>query len=271
MSNVAEFLHGVQLPTMPEVAVSLIKSLSDEYTPLEKIAQSISKDPALTAKLIRLANSARFGLPRKVSSIDDAIAMVGLNPVRTLALAACMSSAFPNPPGLNRDQLWKESMACAGYAQWLAFATGGDAQQAWLTGLMVRLGEIIVAQKSPQLVQQIEQLPHFPGGRWEREQGLLGFTECQITSELAKLWQFPAEVVTALAATNRPLDIKPFCKLAGIVHVATLLAEIGIEQKKSPQETVQDLPLEVLKALQLSTDWVETHLPDIATFTDTEL
>ena len=105
MSNVAEFLHGVQLPTMPEVAVSLIKSLSDEYTPLEKIAQSISKDPALTAKLIRLANSARFGLPRKVSSIDDAIAMAGLNPVRTLALAACMSSAFPNPPGLNRDQL----------------------------------------------------------------------------------------------------------------------------------------------------------------------
>jgi HD-like signal output (HDOD) protein len=271
MSKVSEFIDGVHLPTMPEVATSLIKTLNDEDTPFERVANAIRKDPALTAKLIRLANSARFGLSRKISSIDDAITMVGLSQVRTLALAACMSTAFPTTPGLNREEIWKESMACAGYAHWLTRAIGGDAQQAWLTGFMVRLGEIIMAQKSPQLMPQIEQLPHHPGGRWEREESLLGFSECQVSAELAKAWQFPAEVVAALMATDHPMETKPFNKLAAVIHIAELLAEIGVEEPRSAKETIEQLPKEVLQALQIQPDWMEAHLPDIATLTDTQL
>jgi HD-like signal output (HDOD) protein len=269
MSGIAEFFQNVQLPTMPEVAHTLIRTLNDEDVPVEKVRNAISKDPSLTVKLIRLANSARFGLPREVSSVDDAITMVGLNQVRTLSLAACMSDAFPVASGLNRAQFWNESMACAGFSMWIARAVGADAQQAWLTGFMIRLGELIIAQNEPAKLLEIERLPHQPGGRWEREARLIGFTEGQISAELARRWNFPKEVVLALETSSDPIATKPFCRLGGIVHIAMLLAEIAVEQKMTAEETIDALPADVLKHLQLDLDWLKSHLPDVATFTDT--
>ena len=73
MPKVSEFFENVQLPTMPDVARDLIATMRDDDIPFEKVRSAISRDPALTAKLIRLANSARFGLPRQVASLDDAI------------------------------------------------------------------------------------------------------------------------------------------------------------------------------------------------------
>lgn len=269
MPALAAFLQEVKLPTMPEVAHSLILTLHDDDIPFEKVRTAISKDPSLTAKLVRMANSARFGLPRQVSSLDDAINMVGLNQVRTLALAACMTGSFADAPGVDRQEFWKESMACAGYAQWLARALGTDVQQSWLTGFMVRLGELIIAQKAPSEIVEIERLPHLPGGRWQREQSLLGFTEGQITAELARQWKFPDEVVRALETASDPLASPSFCRLGAIVHVATLLAEIAVGPKASVAETIGALPDELLQALQLDPGWLADHLPDPAVFTDT--
>lgn len=268
MPTIADYFQSVQLPTMPEVAQLLIRSLNEDELPFEKVRAAISRDPALTVKLIRLANSARFGLQRKVSSVDDAITMVGLNQVRTLCLAACMSDSFPMAPGLNRKEFWKESMACAGFAHWLARTIGADAQQAWLTGFMIRLGELIIAQKDPAKLQEIEQLPHAPGGRWERETRLVGFSEGEVAAELAQRWNFPAEVSRGLATSSDPLAHKPFCRLGGIVHIAMLLAEIAVESPTTPEETIDALPADVLKTLQLDHDYLKAHLPDVNTFTD---
>lgn len=269
MPQLSEFFDDIRLPTMPEVAHSLIRTLNEEDVPFEKVRGAISKDPALTAKLIRLANSARFGLPRSVASLDDAITLVGLNQVRTLGLAACMSGAFPVITGMDRQEFWKESMACAGFAQWLARTVGSDVQLSWLTGFMARLGELLIGQKDPVHLQEIERLPHHPGGRWERENHILGFTEGQISAELARRWNFPQDVVRALESSSDPMAGKPFCRLGGIVHIATLLAEIAIEEHKTPEETIDGLPGEVLQALQLQPDWLKSHLPDVAQFTDT--
>jgi HD-like signal output (HDOD) protein len=96
MSQMADFFKSIQLPTMPEVAHELIGTLNDDDAPVSVVRNSIAKDPALTAKLLRLANSARFGVPRSISSIDDAITMGGMGNVRTLALSACLSDAFPD-------------------------------------------------------------------------------------------------------------------------------------------------------------------------------
>ncbi len=67
MANIQEFFENVQLPTIPDVARELIATMKEDDIPFEKVRGAISKDPALTAKLIRLANSARFGLPRQVA------------------------------------------------------------------------------------------------------------------------------------------------------------------------------------------------------------
>ncbi len=265
MTTLAELFQNIKLPTMPEVAQSLIKSLNDDDAPVSVVRNAIIKDPALTVKLLRLGNSAKFGLPRQLSSVDEAITMLGMGQVRTLALSSCLNDAFPVVAGLDRKVFWSESMACAGYAQWLASGLGADAQQAWLAGFMLRLGELSMAQAVPGCLADIEKLPHYPGGRWEREVISVGFTEGQVTAEMAKRWNFPVEIVKGLEHAVDPLAAKPFSRLAGIVHIAELLAEMAPETA----DVVDDLPSELLTKLQVDVPWMRKKLPMMAALTDT--
>ncbi|HEY5801949.1 MAG TPA: HDOD domain-containing protein [Burkholderiaceae bacterium] len=262
MADLSAFFNDVKLPVISEVAHALIRTLDDEDTSAKAVSALIAKDPALTAKLMRLANSARFGSARGVNSLDDAISMAGMAHVRTLALAACFAESFPAMPGLDSDEFWKSSMACAGYAKWLASCIGIDGQDAWLAGMMLRLGELLIYQAAPASFAEIEMQPHLPGGRWEREQRLLGFSEGQITAELGRRWNFPVTIVEAIEHSNDPMAAHPFNQLSGIIHLASLLADTPSDDK----EILDTLPEDVVHALQLDIEWMKPRLPAHSSF-----
>lgn len=262
MPSLIQFFADVKLPTISEVAHALIQSLDDEDTSAKKIALIVARDPALTAKLMRLANSARFGSRRNVSSLDDAISLAGMGHIRTLALAACFAEAFPALPGLDSDEFWKSSMACAGYAKWLASGLGIDGSEAWLAGMMLRLGELLIYQVAPTAFAEIEQLPHLPGGRWEREQRLLGVSEGQITAELGRRWNFPDKIVVALETSFDPMAAHPFSQLGGIIHLASLLADTPSDDP----DILDTLPSDVVAALQLNREWMRSRFPSHESF-----
>ena len=264
MPSIDSFFESVKLPSIPDLAHSLIATLNDEDASIEEVSDLITRDPAISAKLLRLANSAQFGLPRGVGNIDDAIAMVGMNKVRTLALGACLGSSFPSMPGLDTHSFWKTSMACAGYAEWLARKVGADAPMAWLTGMMLRLGELLIAEADPATLQAIEQGPLVPGMRWQREKRLAGFTEGELTAELARRWNFPMQMVQALQRAADPLVEQAYSRLGAIVHIAGLLADTP----NAGPEQVTDLPSDVLLALALEPDWLCQHFPSNADFID---
>ncbi|RCW75704.1 HDOD domain-containing protein [Pseudorhodoferax soli] len=264
MPDIAVFLQSVKLPVMSEVAHALIRTLNDDNASNQEVGAIIARDAALTARLLRLANSASFGLSRRVATLDDAIALVGMGRVRTLGLAASMGDAFPVVDGLSRTEFWHSCMVSAGYGQWLSSQIGLDTSHAWLASMMVRLGELMIAQAQPASLAEIEKLPHPPGGRWERETRLTGFSEGQITAELARRWNFPAEIVHALDAASDPMASKPFDRLAAVVHLAMLLADMP----PGGPEMLDALPAEVVQALQLRTEWMRARFPAPESFID---
>jgi HD-like signal output (HDOD) protein len=264
MSSLDSFFATLQLPTMNEVGQALIRTLNDEDAGVEQVATILSKDPALSAKILRLANSAQFGLARAVSNISEAIALVGMGKVRTLALGSCMNDSFPVIAGLDRKEFWQNCTACAGYAQWLAQRSGQEASSAWLTGLMLRLGELLIAQAQPQTLAEIEKLPHLPGGRWEREQRLVGFSEGQITGELARRWNFPLPMVQALQGAHDPMESHPFSRLAGVLHLAELIAEA----EQPGVEVLDTLPADIVAALKLDLQRLRETFPARESFVD---
>jgi len=264
MSSLDSFFESVKLPSIPEVAHALIKTLNDPDVSFIELRNIIAQDPALCAKLLRLANSAQFGLPRGVGTLDDAMAMVGLSKIRTLSLGTYMDGAFPALPGLNRNDYWKNSMACAGYAQWLADCLHMDTQQAWLTGMMLRLGELLIGQVEPKTLLEIEKLPHLPGGRWEREMRLVGFTEGQITAELARRWNFPMQIVQALQRSAAPLSEQAFSRLGAVVHLAALLADTPY----TGPDMIDSLPLDVVDSFQTDVQWRTAKFPLADSFID---
>lgn len=257
MSSLDSFFTAVTLPTMSEVASALIASLNNEHPSAHELSAIIGKDPALTANLLRLANSAQFGLTRGVSTLGDAIALVGLARIRALAMSACLTAAFPKLPGLDRDAFWQSSTVCAGYAQWLARGVGVDTQVAWLTGMMLRLGEVLIGQVEPEAIERIEQLPMQPGDRWKREIQAVGFTEGQITAELARRWNFPLQIVQGLQRSHEPLREQAYSRLGAVLCIACLLSEMTV----TDHEALASLPVEVLDSLKLDFDWMTTTLP----------
>lgn len=264
MGHIASFLLTTKLPIMPEVAKSLIHTLNSPDADRTDVCNIISKDPALTATLVRMANSAIFGLSRSVTSLDAAVSVVGMAQIRARALSICMGGVFVMPPGLNRLDYWRNSMVCAGYAKWLAGSIGSDDSQAWLTGMMLRLGEIIIGQRKPAMVGPMEMKPCAPGERWAREKALTGFDEGQIMAEIARRWDFPETTVQALDASADPLSTVVFSPLGAMVHLAALLSD----QVAYTTEVLQTLPTAVVQKLHLDIDKLQADLPDPESFSD---
>lgn len=266
MSGISALFKSVALPVMPEVGLALIATLDNEDTPVSKVRELIAKDPTLTVKLLALANSAAFGLPRKVATLDNALSLVGISKLRALALSACLHNAFSIPDGIDGPRFWRYSTDCAGYAQWLCEGLDEgpklDAQKAWLAGLMLRLGELLIGHAFPQTVEEIEEEPSKPGERWLREKRLAGFDEGEVTAELARRWNFPSDVVRALRVATDPLVQKPIMPLAGVLHLAGRLADI----EGADSSAIDTLPVPVMNALALKYGWMKSAFPNQGEF-----
>lgn len=262
MADLESFFASVRLPSLSHVTEALIRTLDAENQSIDDVSNLIARDPSMAARLLKLANSSQFGLSRGVGQLEDAVAIVGLNQVRSLALAASLSDSFHEFPNLDRDAFWKGAMECAGYAQWLSRRTGLHGDTGWLTGMMLRLGQLLIAQANPEVLEEIERLPRIPGVRWQREQRLIGFTEGQITAELARRWNFPPQLVQAFKRAADPMAEDGFSRLGAVLHLAGLLAEMP----DSGPQSVAHLPTEVLAVLQLDTDWMRSTFPDKSTF-----
>jgi HD-like signal output (HDOD) protein len=263
MAAIASFLQSIRLPVMPEVAHALIRTLSDDNADVATVTAIIAKDPGLTAALLRMANSALFGLSRSVDTLDKAVSVVGMSHIRARALSICLANAFVFPPGLQRLEFWRTSMVCAGYAKWLAGSLALDEQQAWLTGMMLRLGELVIAQREPDTIERIESLPCAPGERWERERAVTGFDEGQIAGEIARRWDFPEEVALALQTSARPMT-DAHSPLGAVVHLAALISDL---EAPGPQ-SLDELPLAVVQALGLDLHKLQSQMPNAGLFSD---
>lgn len=108
------------LPTVPKVAQDLIRQFDDPDTNIDTLAHTIERDPVIAAKVLRLANSARFHGLRDSTSVEDAAMRLGFNTLRTLVLASAMTGAFRAGPGFDLKAFWRHSFEVAGICRLLA-------------------------------------------------------------------------------------------------------------------------------------------------------
>jgi HD-like signal output (HDOD) protein len=255
MSAAAErfFVKHNALPTMPEVASRLLKSFDDEHVGLSQIAALIEKDGALTAKVLRLANTAHYSPSHQIATVVDAAHALGLETLRNLAMAACLSGAFPKVQGLDRAIFWRHSVATANYARILARMLGVDGattDTAYLAGLMLRTGQLLMAMDEPHLVADVESHAAEPGSRFSLEEHRFGCTHADVTASLAAHWHFPDAMVEAFRDANAPLEIRPFSLIAAVLHVAEVLADAA-EHHDEPVHALKVAVPELIEHLHL--------------------
>jgi HD-like signal output (HDOD) protein len=255
------FANPNSLPSMPEVAMQLMKSFNNDNIGLADLAQIVGKDPALAAKVLRLANSARYRPAHDIGTLRDAAAVLGMDTLRNLALSACLSGAFPPVRGLDRGRFWRHSMATAAYAQLLSKWMQLDTEAAYLAGLMLRTGQILMAQAEPDLVADEESLVDVAGCRVSLEISRFGCTHGDVTAELAQRWHFPATLVEAFAQASEPMAAHPFSLQGAVLRMAEVLADAH-DMETSGREALEEAEPELLAHLHIDMDWLETRLTE---------
>jgi len=221
------FTHANQLPALPEVAHRLLDCFRREDVSLVELSELIARDSSLAARVLRLANSARYGARRRVAHLPDAAALIGLDGLRGLALAACLVDVFPRPRGFDRQRFWRQNLATAGNARGLALALDHDAALAEVAGLLLRSGQVLMLMAEPGLVALIESLAGPPDSVFTLEREHFGCTHAEVSAELAARWHLPLELVDALYTAGNPLAAEPFSALGGLLRLASLLADAG--------------------------------------------
>jgi HD-like signal output (HDOD) protein len=257
------FPFNLVLPNMPGVAAQLVKSFSDDRVGLAELAELIGQDPALSAKVLRLANSARYSPLRSVSSLREAAASLGMTMLRNLSLATSLSGAFPKADGLEPDRFWRHAMTSAQHAVLLSRGALLDADTAYLGGLMLRTGQLLMAQNDKAGVAEVEKGLAVPGGRFAAEQARWQCSHADVTAELARRWQFPDTLVAAFQASATPLQAQPYTGLGTVLHLAEALADAA-ELGLSPEAALNAVGAELLARLRIKPEWLIAQLAEAA-------
>ncbi len=253
-----------KLPTIPKVGQQLIASFSSEDVSVGEIANQLSADPALSAKLLRLANSAYFHVSRTIGTVDAALQMLGFVMVRNLVLGNSMAAAYKHLQGINLQQFWRYNLYTACSARWLAHRTDFNSDLVFTLGLMHGLGQLQIHSVMPQAVASLNQQCHvLDANRAALEQQHFGFDFTQVSAELARLWHFPQALTDALAHVADPLAAPEFSEAAAWVHMGAWRARCEV-LGLNPEQQAATYPVAVGHRLHLDSGWtgvLANHLP----------
>lgn len=262
MTIEALFQHPNALPSAPKVVQDLIGSFNDEHVSAEEIAKKLAADPVLSAKLLRLANSAYYRVSRTVSTVNDAVVMLGFVTIRTLVISTGLVNGFKSASGIDLKQFWRYSLNTAVAAKWLAHHTEENAELAFTVGMTHAIGQLVIHAGLPDKASALDKaVGILSDARLEAERKEFGYDHAEVSAELAARWKFPAAFSDALRAFPKPLEQQPLNRVAAIVHLAAWHAKAN-EHKTTGDRAAY--PTDVAKALGVDPYVTLDHMPPLA-------
>lgn len=197
-----------KLPNVPDVVRELIQLLNDPNVKYADISERVTHDQTISLKVLRVVNSAYFGLSRKISSIDEATVLLGMDKLKTLVIASGFSNSVTKVDGINLAEFWQDSFRVAELAQWFAKRTSlVEADEAFTVGIVHNIGRLLLHLTEPEIAKDIQTLvSDRKAGRIKAELDLLGFISQDAGKALMDLWKFPPIIGDAVKNHKRPFS-----------------------------------------------------------------
>jgi len=240
------------LPSLPAVVIELLSSMDNEELDMRALANKIALDQALTAKTLRLANSSFYGMSSKVTTIDQAISVLGFHSIRTLVTACAVTSSFSeNDSKVDFRSFWRHAVACAVCAKLLAEHLKLNPAAGFTAGLLHDIGTLVLAKQLPE--QYTRMLAH----RAEHdctivvaEHAVYGFDHAAAGAALCAYWKFPALIQEAVAQ-HHLVDGSGAPSLALAVHAANTIVH-ALDLSEQEDDLAPPMSHTVYRALALS-------------------
>ncbi|MEE8169292.1 MAG: HDOD domain-containing protein, partial [Phycisphaerae bacterium] len=207
-------VRSANIPSMPSVATRCYELSQDPMCSYDKLVALLSTDPGIAAAILRLSNSAMFGVVRQVDSLKQAITLLGLSRTRDLVLVRCMVQALRQARSelIEFEYYWRRSLTTAVIASRLAAARrprGKD--EAFIAGLLADVGVVILAQALPsKYVEIAEQYRNLSGAELQaRESAAINATHADVSAMVLQLWMLPEAIVEAVRHHHAAADSIP--------------------------------------------------------------
>lgn len=220
------------IPSLPQFVIETLKQLDDPRSSASDVAAKLSKDEGLVVRVLRLANSAYYGLSRRITGVADAISFLGFKTSKSVVLAASvykfMDSAFTGY-SLDRGELWRHSQAVGMTSRFLCEKLKiGDAEEAYIGGMIHDLGKIVLndyVRFGYSIILRLVEEDKVPFCEAERQ--VLGFDHAQVGGLVMEQWNLPESYAYITTYHHTPWDLpaeqSAFQPVVDIVHVANAM------------------------------------------------
>jgi putative nucleotidyltransferase with HDIG domain len=216
------------LPTLPTVLQKVIELVNNPKTSAIQLARTILDDQALTGRLLRLVNSPFYGFPRRISTVTEAVTILGFHAVRNLLVTASVVDLLQGEETaeFSPTRLWEHSIATAVGAGLLArICRSEDREEAFVAGLLHDVGKLVIYQVYPaELIRALTAARRDDVPLPVAEQRVLGFAHDQVGRLLTEHWKLPIRLSEAIACHHRPDLAQTARKEAAVVHVADVFS-----------------------------------------------
>ena len=193
--------HSGELPALPKAACHIMAVIEDPRTTATRLEKALAMDQALTAKVLRIANSPFYGAVREIRTVSEAIVRLGFVTIRNWTLVTAARSVFLAPgAGMMYQKVWSQSVLSAMAGQLVAQALGRiDAEAVFIGGLMQNIGQLVLARSQPVLFQEIQVEAETSGRPYhEVERSYLGFDHGELGALLIKEWNLSRDLEEAV-------------------------------------------------------------------------
>ncbi|MCP3888259.1 MAG: GGDEF domain-containing protein [Desulfobulbaceae bacterium] len=266
-----KIMQSDELPTLPTVASKLISLTAREDTTLADIGELVAQDMALSAKILKVCNSAFYSFPQKIGSINQAVSILGINAVRSLVLSFSFLTmkAGKNESRFDFEKFWQRSLASAVSAKLiLENVEGADTEQIFISGLLQNIGELILAktfsEEYDKVLHEVLENQHDTLGA---EETVFGLDHTIVGTKVTTNWGFPNVLVEPIRYHHDPHEYKgnntTLRTTIGAVYLSDLLVNILFSD--TPELFHKQFRKEAAKLLKLKPEPIETILDQVHT------
>ncbi|MEW6326760.1 MAG: HDOD domain-containing protein [Thermodesulfobacteriota bacterium] len=257
------------LPPFSSVATRLFDRIEDEAVPFAELKEEIYKDQSLTANILKLCNSAYFGLPHQVTTLSHALVLLGMNNLKKIILTALIKPVYSQNANiyfLKKGDLFRHALGCALTAEWLARLKGyANPEEAFVAGLLHDVGKVILGECALEQFERIMRKIIEEGkGVVQAEEEVFGYHHGQVGAWVAEAWRLPPLLKDVILCHHQPSEAAVDPMMVSLAHVADAICNMlglgcgtGLANRIAPG---------ALSLLQISTKQVDNVigvLPEI--------
>ncbi len=258
MANKAEDLVKgvVKLISLPEIYIRVSQALEDENHNAKQLGDIIGHDPALTARILRIVNSAYYSLTNQVELVSRAVSVIGEDDLRNLVLATSAVDTFKRIPNqlVDIDLFWRHSVHTGIVARLLSkYCNILHGERLFVAGMLHDIGKLVLYFKEPELSQQVLlKAADTDGQLYNAEKEIIGFTHADVGAALIDAWKLSDTLKEVIAHHHTPLNAKEYRIETAIVHIANCIVNAIGPDVEIDEHLLDDYPSFEPKTLEIT-------------------